>query len=48
MEDKNQNKQKQKKGTNGNEETSQDKGGRTDIDGRMFILQKAIRLKRSA
>lgn len=32
-------------GTNGNEETWQEKRGRADIDVRMFILQKAIRLK---
>lgn len=34
-----------KERTNGNEETSQEKGGRAGIDERMFILQKAIRLR---
>lgn len=36
---------KKKDRTNGNEETSQEKGGRAGIDERMFILQKAIRLR---
>ena len=45
LKDKEDKNKKDEDGTNGNEETWQEKGGRAGIDGRMFILQKAKRLK---